>query len=1607
MPVAGLPITWDTRLMGVDRFGFGSGWAIGGLALVDVDGGVRVFPASGGVFDMEASSPTGLSGYPTDGVRFVAGEDTVSARADGSVGARASGYRLTELGGSRTYFSAEGDPIASIDRFGKRRDWVWADGTAHRLVSTIDEHGVVTHLDWADQTRVVITRCASPADASGRSASRPRPKAILEHDGRRVTGVVDASGARTAFGYDESGRLGTVGAASGAFTAVDWQVLHDGVAAVERVRVLDGDGGVEMSRRTWSVVAGTVSGWPEADGARSVLAAQGGAASQTVLGDGATEVRSKYDARGRLTGQDLAVSTRSGAVTLREQRVDYPADASPEHTGGVRDRPNRLRVTHYDPVGASRTVEERYVYDAYGRLTSHTAPDGSVTETVYDDHSAVDGVPVGLATGQRMTASDGLVAEVRSELNREHSAVIATERWTGDRDVGEARVSREEFEHAADGTVVEHRAFEQGGAGTPKVTTWQRTVDAVAGTMRVAETVGAGTEIAATTVELTDLVLGASIASTDPVGNTIETEFDAMGRPVATTAPGGRVTRSEYRSAQHDGRNAVTVIAPDGVTVTEERDVLGRVVRISDNIDVDEHGVAVPVEGTVRTVETRAYPDPSTVQVTDAWGQTTSARKDVFGRVVRAQAPGGIAEITSYDDVGNRRSTGFTSTGDLADAEHVQVSRLDVRGEVLETTVTREDGVQMPMTTRTLDGFGRETSANDEVTTVETSFDPLGNPVRVATQATASEQPGGLTRRPAGHVAERRFDAFGATAEKTLSDGDHSQSGGVRTFDALGRIATETDQAGNTTRSEYTADGLVARVVSASGQVTEQTYDPGTRALAETMVTSSIGETVRRAYEIDPATGAQSAVWDPRDREGTEVRFDHDAHGNPTAVRYPDGRAITHRYDRHGRRLESTDVAGAVTRLRYTEAGWLAESVQSDREGRELARVTYEYDALGRVIRTTQGNDVVSEYSFTSASQIATETMIGPDGEVQARRRYAYDALGELTRRLDERLDPGSDQLTATSTEYRYDTRNRLIGSEVRVADGDAAGVLRRVDYTLTVGGDIAVERVAERPGSSDERVTERAFEYGPTGQLTRVATTDPTGSVSERVLEYDAAGNLTRTGDGIEYGYNAANQVVAHTGRDGVTTRTGYWATGKPRAAETADPIGGHAASIVRYWDGATLVNDVQGDGAGAGVASYLFGASRHARTVQTDPVGAGDEGAERISYYSTDRHGNVTALTASDGTVTEEYAYSDYGREIAPPSAAAAANVEPHSGEAFGLTRNPFRYAGEYTDPDGTQLLAIRVYDPETMRLISRDPADQFSKYHFAGLNPIRFVDPTGRTPQVDVGNVLVGIGIAASAIGIVSSMAMTGGAILPMIGAGLFGLFDLGVAVALHVAETSPSSVSQSTKLTLGGIAAVTGIIAMVGPWFLGTKGSTLKKRLLTDEEWVEMAAFTTKGTHTEAQNTMLRLVPQWEKLNDHLSTAAGTFALNQSLGILGVTKADLIVSLRQVDRLMGLRSPNPVKVVARNWRLEQLQLQVPDDVVNRIWFYAEQDRQVLGTTKMLAKWFQDDVRDLNALVSDGGLVRYASKYPEIRSMLDSIVAKVEQVLGRKITDFGGSY
>jgi RHS repeat-associated protein len=1364
VPAGGVELAWESRAAagGVDEFGFGAGWGIG-LARVGVSGGVSVQLPAGGSYPADASHPSGLSGYGVGDVRFEQRAGVLPARdVDPGVGVPELptggvefSFVLHELGGTVSYFTESGLLAVRVSALDERTDWLWDAGVPGRLLGAVDPDGVVTVLDWQDPGFVLVTPGVNiPGEVDPVTGEvGVVPVWRVELDGGRVSAAVDPTGGRYLVGYDPgSGLVSGVSSASGGSTAIEWQELGDGVARVSRVRTVDADG-AELSVRTWAPAgSGTPSsGWPTYSGEGEWFWSGSGDRYETVLSDGATRVVSEYTSQHRLVNRRMVVTTGAGEWVVQEQAFTYPgtdggAVPDPAALPGNWSRPTSTRITHRDQAGQTRTVSESTEYDELGRQVSGTAADGTVTTTAYD-LEIPDGavVAVGLPVTQTVTTQDGQVEEVRRTLNDAHTAVTVSETWRSRGGEELARVARTEYDVADDGLVTAERVYPAGDAeAEPATTAWDRSLDLTSGTLTVTTTVAAGTPIEAATREVTSLRHGETLASTDAVGNTVRAGFDALGRRRVTVTASGNVSTEVYETAQQDGRNATVATGADGVTTTEVRDTLGRVTQILDTID---HGVAKP--GHIRVVETRAYPEPGTTVRTDAWGATTTTRQDVFGREVETVGPTGLTKLAHHDDVADQTTTGLTPTGALAGAERVEVQSRDLSGRVTSATGVRADGVPVPEATASFDGLGKATQSADGTLATEVEYDVHGNPVE--TTLTPVDDPhvsgaAGAGRSAAADTAwvtaSRRFDGFGAPLEKTLTAAaGESRSGGARSLDLLGRTESQTDQLGRVSTISYTIDGLVERVVAGSGQLSQHEYDPVTRRLLRSTVTSPVGETVRTAYEYDAVTGVVLGVFDPADRPGTEIRRAYNAHGLPVTVTYPDGKQIGYGYDRHGRRTHTIDIAGNVTTLEYTPEGLPVRAVQRDADGEVVAEVSYEHDAYGRMTRLSRGNGVVTDYTFTSASEIKTETTTNEVGLVISDRAYTYDPRGNLVERTDTTRDKPDAEPAVEATSYRYDAHDRLTGSTVR-SDGNTA---RGAEYELTVSGDIRTETVSiTDPDTGMQTVTTRGFEYTPLGELAAITTTTSEGSVpgtgivTRNEAGYDQAGNLRHGIDGAEFGYDAANRLVQHRATDGTGTEIGYWADGTRRY--TTGTMGGVRAVTGFYWDGAALINDTHaGADEASGVAAYLIGAALHARTT--------DREDGETAWYGADRHGNVTDLTDQAGAVTTRYAYTDYG--IQTLTRIGSADDEP--GSRRGLHRNPFGYAGEYTDPDGTQYLRSRIYDPRAMRFTTMDTEELHNLYAYADLNPVTRIDPTGRNGEVDwfsfLNGVMIGVSIATA--------------------------------------------------------------------------------------------------------------------------------------------------------------------------------------------------------------------------------------------------------------------
>jgi RHS repeat-associated protein len=213
----------------------------------------------------------------------------------------------------------------------------------------------------------------------------------------------------------------------------------------------------------------------------------------------------------------------------------------------------------------------------------------------------------------------------------------------------------------------------------------------------------------------------------------------------------------------------------------------------------------------------------------------------------------------------------------------------------------------------------------------------------------------------------------------------------------------------------------------------------------------------------------------------------------------------------------------------------------------------------------------------------------------------------------------------------------------------------------------------------------------------------------------YDANGN-TLTSGGKTFAYDFENRLKSMT-EGAVTVTLAYDADGN-RVAKTVNGV------TTRY-----LVDDLNPTGyaqvveevtAGAVTRQYTYGLQRISQTQQI-------ANAWTPSFYGYDGGGTVRLLTDSTGTVTDTCDYDAWGNAV----------------NTTGSTPNVYLYRGEQYDTDlGLYYLRARYFEPLSGRFLTRDPWSgriaypaTLHKYLYAGGNPIRRLDPSGRDAIIEI--------------------------------------------------------------------------------------------------------------------------------------------------------------------------------------------------------------------------------------------------------------------------------
>lgn len=528
------------------------------------------------------------------------------------------------------------------------------------------------------------------------------------------------------------------------------------------------------------------------------------------------------------------------------------------------------------------------------------------------------------------------------------------------------------------------------------------------------------------------------------------------------------------------------------------------------------------------------------------------------------------------------------------------------------------------------------------------------------------------------------------------------------TYDAFGRLHTQTDGRGNTTTYTYDNDDRLLTTAFSDGTTT---------------VTNVYDNVGNRTSQVS-ASGTISNVYDQLGRLTSTVNT---AGGDREQYGYDLASDLVTTTDSRGTTTNVFDASGVLTQTQYAHDGGIRyTNFATDANGRRTdtwlqstsnpadnsgwsAHTHYSYDTSNRVAGITADKGPASgptpqmniSYSFDPSTTGTTCQSTAP-------------TTGDRSK-----VQSSIDHLLGQSTVYCYDTSNRL----VKMTQSGGTGTNNTYAYTYDVRGNRLTATVAGANPST------QSFTYNAANQITTTG------------YSYDGAGNLTATPTGT-FTYNGAEQMITAV-VSGTTYHYSY--AGASQNEVLTEQLASGSTVQITYGRSDQNGNPI--------IEGYKVGSGQ--AYVENDPV-TGAANMLRTSsgiacLYIWDGTGNPIALLTDFQTTSYSYTYDPYG--LPTLTSTSGGN---------GVPQNPYLFKGGTQDrATGFVKFGGRWYDPVTGRWTQQDTLDapldpaNANRYAFAGDDPINNADATG----YDLNGVCIASSLVAIGSGILTADALFG--------------------------------------------------------------------------------------------------------------------------------------------------------------------------------------------------------------------------------------------------------
>ena len=386
---------------------------------------------------------------------------------------------------------------------------------------------------------------------------------------------------------------------------------------------------------------------------------------------------------------------------------------------------------------------------------------------------------------------------------------------------------------------------------------------------------------------------GELTAIEDGLARSVQIARDSAGRLRRSTSPLGRVVERAYDA---DG-NLAQIALPSTTVHTLARDTHGRLT-----------GWTPPVgTGLTRTFDAAGR----LTQTALAGGRTQSWTYDASGRSTGLQTPEGTTSF-AFNDATNRMSSSMWSP-------------------TVGAAITEAFGWDGPLATGIVYGggvttrFGFAYDAAFNVAAVTRNGSPLFTFTRNADGAVTADGLVAFTRTgPRGTVSKATvgtselattYDAYGAVAGRTLSQGGRSVFELALTHDAAGRVTGRRVTIDGSTDDDtlaYDLDNELTSVTRASTAIESFAYDVDGNRTSATRNATARASTFDGNGRLTALNGTAYAFTNDGflSERGTE-RFSYGSRGELLSFTGAAG-PVSYGYDARGRRISRTDAAGTT-----------------------------------------------------------------------------------------------------------------------------------------------------------------------------------------------------------------------------------------------------------------------------------------------------------------------------------------------------------------------------------------------------------------------------------------------------------------------------------------------------------------------------------------------------------------------------------------------------------------------------------------------------------------------------------------------------------------------